>query len=57
MSCQAQVPQSDQRAPAWRVLAGAVTFAGDDERGDPLDQGVMKQLSFRQGERSSRLQA
>lgn len=38
----AQVHQSDQGTPVWRELAGAVTLAGDDEHGYPLDQGVGK---------------
>ncbi len=36
----AQVHQADQRTLVRRELAAAVALSGDDEHGDPLDQGV-----------------
>lgn len=36
----AQVHQTDQDTVVRREFAAAVTLAGDDEHGDPFDQGV-----------------
>lgn len=35
-----QIHQADQGTLVRRELAAAVTLAGDDEHGDPLDQAV-----------------
>lgn len=36
----AEVHRADQRTLVRRELAAAVTLTGDDEQGDPLDQGM-----------------
>lgn len=36
----AEAPRADQRTLVRRELAAAVTLTGDDEQGDPLDQGM-----------------
>ncbi len=50
----AEVHQADQRTLVRREVAAAVTLPGDDEQGDPLEQGMRqvecgrigKQLDF-----------